>query len=161
MHPMIGTNKAPLNILLADTDYSQYLSLTQLLTAKNGFCAKILWCGERDQYRSAILTGIYHMVLMDYSAESLFILEQTIMQGCRTPVVMLADQSSDVLMIRSAKCGALGVLNRKHPEQYSLKYFLLCADMHRHHDKVEQVSDGMDVLSWSKYSSPPLPLVHQ
>jgi len=130
MHQAIHTDKAPLKILLADTDYSEFLSLKQLLSEKNGFHIQFLWCGERDQYRIAVLTGIYDLVLMDYCVESLFVLEQAIHEGCCTPVVLLADQSSDALTMRAARCGALGVLNRKQPEQHSLKYFLLCADKH-------------------------------
>jgi DNA-binding NarL/FixJ family response regulator len=123
------THKAPLKILLADTDYGDFLSLKHLLSEKNGFHIQFLWCGERDQYRTAVRTGIYDLVLMDYCVESLFVLEQAISEGCFTPVVLLADQSSDALTMRAARCGALGVLNRKNPERYSLKYFLLCADM--------------------------------
>jgi len=157
-------NKAPLKILLADTEYSQYLALKQLLSVKNGFRAKVLWCGERDQYLNAMLTGIYDMVLMDYSVESLFILEHAIVEGCRTPVVMLADQSSETLMMRAAKCGALGVLSRKQPEQHSLKYFLLSAEMHRHQGgdrqmKEEYVSDDTTVLARNKLPLSPTSLV--
>lgn len=124
LHP----DKARLKILLADTDYSDFLSLKNVLSEKNGFHIQFLWCGERDQYRTAVRTGIYDLILMDYCIESLFVLEQAIAEGCCTPVVLLADQSSDSLTVRAARCGALGVLNRKQPEQYSLKYFVLCAD---------------------------------
>ena len=161
----IHHSKTPLKILLADTEYSQYLALRELLSVKNGFSAKVLWCGERDQYLHAMLTGIYDMVLMDYSPESLFILEHAIIEGCCTPVVMLADQGSDVLMIRAAKCGAFGVLNRKQPEQHSLKYFLLSAEMHRYqsHDRlvnVEYVDDDRNVLTRNKSLLSPVSLVH-
>jgi DNA-binding NarL/FixJ family response regulator len=125
-------HKALPKILLADIDYGAFRLLKPLLSVKNGFYTDFLWCGERDQYRPAVLTGIYELVLMEYSVESLFVLEQAISEGCCTPVVMLADQSSDALMIRAARCGALGVLNRKEIELHSLKYFLLCARMHRH-----------------------------
>jgi two-component system cell cycle sensor histidine kinase/response regulator CckA len=128
MGPALHTNKAPLKILLADTDYSEFLSLKQLLSEKNGFYIQFFWCGERDQYRTAVRTGMYDLILMDYCVESLFVLEQAIDEGCRTPVVLLADQSSNSLTTRAARCGALGVLNRKQPEQHSLKYFVLCAD---------------------------------
>jgi len=102
--------------------------------------------------------------LMDYSPESLFILEHAIVEGCRTPVVMLADQSSDALMMRAAKCGALGVLSRKQPSQHSLKYFLLSAEMHRHQDgeqynKVEHASDDTNALTRNKSLLAPVSLV--
>lgn len=124
------TDRQPLKILLADTDYGDFLSLKRLLSVKNGFNIQFLWCGERDQYHTAFRAGIYDLVLMDYCVESLQFLEQAFHEGCCIPVVMLADQISDTSTVRAARCGALGVLNRKRPEPHSLKYFLLCADKH-------------------------------
>lgn len=130
MRRSINRDRAPLKILLADTDYSDFLSLKQLLSAENGFHIEFLWCGERDQYHIAVRTGIYDLVLMDYCVESLQLLEQVLQEGGCVPVVLLADQASDTSTVRAARCGALGVLSRKCPEQHSLKYFLLCADHH-------------------------------
>jgi len=148
----------PLKILLADTDYSQYLSLKQLLSVKNGFRAKILWCGERDHYRSAILAGIYDLVLMDCSVESLFILEQVIAEGCRTPIVMLAE-SPNTIAPRALKCGALGVLDRSQPERNSLKHYLLCADLYRSGELAEHLSSGLATHPQHKYSQSVLTFV--
>lgn len=146
MHQMM-----PLKILLADTDYSQYLSLKQMLSVKNGFRAKILWCGERDQYRCAILAGIYDLVLMDYSIESLFVLEQVITEGCHTPVVMLAE-NPDSVITRAVKCGALGVLDRARPERNTLKHYLLYANLYRNGELAEHLTSGFSEHLPKKYS---------
>lgn len=130
MRTLEHSSREPLKILLADTSYSDFLSLKQLLSEENGFHIQFLWCGERDQYHNAVRAGIYDLVLMDYCVESLQLLEQALHEGCCIPVVLLADHANETSTVRAARCGALGVLSRKRPQQHSLKYFLLCADQH-------------------------------
>jgi DNA-binding NtrC family response regulator len=124
MFAMSHLQSAPLKVLLADTDYNEYLLLRELFSVDDDLCVGMLWCGECDQFYPAIQTGFYDLVLMRHCDESLSVLERVANNGCHTPVIMLTDGSCAAGMISNAKCGVLGVLDRQHPKLDSLKCFL-------------------------------------
>jgi len=121
----------PINVLLADTDYRQYLLLKEKLSVSNGFRVRILWCGEPDQYLHAMQSGIYDLVFLQYATENLFVLEQFEQGDDHTPVVMMADDPNEYVRVRASKCGALDVLCRPQPDATLLRHYLVYADLFR------------------------------
>ncbi len=137
----------PLNILLADTDYRQYLLMKDNLSVRNGIRARILWCGEPDQYLHAMQSGIYDLIFLQYDMDSFFLLDQLENGGCHTPVVLLAAAPTDHMVEHACHCGALDMLCRKQPDLSMLRHHLLYADMYRKGELYPHMFPDDDSLS--------------
>lgn len=121
----------PLKILLADAEYTQYLLLKRLFAENHRCRTHLYWCGERDQYTHAILTGIYDLALIEYNVDSLEALDYVELGNGHTPVVLMTDKISEDLFVRANACGVRGYVSRRAPDKKRLDSYLSFALWHR------------------------------
>ncbi len=104
-------------VLLVDDDEDDYVITRDLFKEMKYVSSDLEWAATSDTGLSAMATGNYDVVLMDYRLggnDGLSVLREAIKQGIDTPVIMLTAQGGREIDLEAQEAGAEDYLYKGH-----------------------------------------------
>lgn len=104
-------------VLLVDDDEDDYVITRDLFKEMNYVSSDLEWAATSDTGLSAMATGNYDAVLMDYCLgehDGLSVLREAIKQGIATPVIILTGQGGREIDLEAQEAGAEDYLYKGH-----------------------------------------------